>query len=112
MMIGKCFEITYYDQNERFAEHLPKKGVIERQLNTESVDNWFLLKLEDPFQYDDQLNTHFLIRSKWVGEEIGTPDLAAVFILLIPTDALLEPEFIDVIKFNHVAWGFAQPCGT
>ena len=116
-MIGKRIRVEYFDQNYRLEPILPRSGVIERQLASESVDDWFLLRLDEPFDYQiaiDQFNfrgihnTHLLIRSRWHDSRIGDLEPTSVFILLIPDSKSLEESPIHIESFHHVAWGMAH----
>jgi len=107
-LIGNKIRVEYYDHNEPFGNLLPRDGLIEKRYVTENVDDWYLLKLDLPFEYGGKSQRYFLIRSKWAGESIGTGEKCAVFILLIPDMKFLNTTVIDVENFIHVAWGFAQ----
>lgn len=106
-IINKRAQIEYYDHNEPFGELLPRDGKIIKRYVTENVDDWYLFKLEEPFEYEGKLQKYFLIRSKWAKKSINDKEKCAVFILLIPQMKLLNNNSINVKDFEHVAWGFA-----
>ncbi len=106
--IGARLRIDYFDHNESFATILPRSGRVTRRLRSmRGVDNFFVLKLDEPFEYAGQRHESIVIRSRWQGYEIGDPEQTSVFVVLVPDPALLEREPIDVDKLNHVAWGMA-----
>jgi hypothetical protein len=118
-LIGARLRIEYFDQNELFASVLPRYATIIRQLQAEhNVDDWFLLKLDEPFDYPisrkdssaleplhcDQI----LIRSRWKGFRVGDGEPTSVFILLIRDEKHLTKEPIQIEEFFHVAWGMSH----
>ena len=116
--IGTRIKIEYDDQNEKFAFLLPRHGTIIRQLRAEhGVVDWFLIKLEIPFDYQVRGPDSFsftslhceniLIRSRWKGHPIGEVE-TSVFILLIPDETQLNNEPIKIEQFYHVAWGMCH----
>ena len=43
--------IEYFDQNESFAPFLPRAGRVVAELSsTDGATDWFLLKLDEPFE--------------------------------------------------------------
>jgi hypothetical protein len=106
--INRRAKIEYYDHNDAFGEFLPRNGEITDRYITQNVDDWYLFKLDDPFEYEGKSQKYFLIRSKWAGRVINDKKECGVFILLIPEMKLLEKSPIHVSDFNHVAWGFAK----
>ena len=107
-LVGRRIRLSYYDHNVRFEAILPRLGKVVSRHRTANVDDWFLLRLDEPFDYGGNEHSHVLIRSKWVGAVIGRENQVAVFILLIPDMALLDQEEIEVERFDHVAWGFVD----
>jgi len=114
--IDSRVKIEYADQNESFASLLPRRGTVVRQFQAEQgVDDWFLVKLDIPFDYQiknpDGLSftmlhcENLLVRSRWKRHQIGSNKPTSVFILLVPDENLLQNEPIKVEKFYHVAWG-------
>ena len=109
--------LEYFDQNDTFGEFLPRSGSIERRLASENVDNYFLLRLDEPFDFQVRVddftfrniaNSRLIIRSRWSGQEVGELEPTSVFILLIPDPERLLDDPIDVNTFYHVAWGMAH----
>ena len=112
--------IDYADQNEEFARYLPRVGTVTREFrDAKGPGPWFLVALEEPFKYQLKIGESFqfrlvvvdalLIRSRWVGSEIGDPDDVAVFMLLVeegrhPTGAVVDPQ-----GFVQIAWGTCRP---
>jgi len=118
-MIGQRVKIEYDDQNEKFAFLLPCRGTIIRQLRAEQgVVDWFLIKLDIPFDYQIKSPDSFsftllhcdniLIRSRWKGHRIGDVKPTSVFILLIRDKNQLQNEPIKVEQFYHAAWGMCH----
>jgi hypothetical protein len=118
-LINTRVRIEYYDQNERMASILPRRGVIIRQLQAENnVDGWFLVQLDDPFDYQIKIAEPFtfrilncdriLIRSRWHGQQVGEAEPTSVFILLVLDETSLKEEPIRVKQFYHVAWGMCH----
>jgi len=106
-IINKRARIEYYDHNDPFGELLPRDGGIKKRYVTDNVNDWYLFKIDEPFQYEGKLQEYFLIRSKWEGELISDKEQCAVFILLVPDMKLLANQKINAEDFEHVAWGFA-----
>jgi len=106
--VGTRVRIGYFDQNESFAPMLPRDGVLVRRLrSTKGTDNFFLMRLDAPFNYEGQTQEYFVIRSRWQGCEVGEPAQTSVFVLLVPDSTQLDRDEIDVDKFHHVCWGMA-----
>jgi hypothetical protein len=115
-MIGSKIIIEYYDHNEEFGKLLPRTGIIIKQckLKGDSKD-WFLVTLDKPFDYHieafDKYPTHtfdcknILIKSKWLGFEIGDKEEVAVFIMLAYNNLVFEQDIISLEDLFHVAWG-------
>lgn len=117
-MVNSKIAIEYYDQNEEFAKFLPRKGQIVQQLADEYGNNdWFLVKLDEPFEYQLKLGEPFqfklincnkiLVRSRWKNQKI-TAEGASVFIMLIPDDSKLNNCPIQIDDYVQIAWGYAK----
>lgn len=115
-MIGSKVLIEYYDHNDEFGKFLPRIGTIIKTLKViGDRGNWFLVELDESFDYhieaSNKYPTHtfnckyFLIKSKWVGFEIGDKPQVAVFIQLAFDNSEFENEFVLLEKLFHVAWG-------
>ncbi len=107
MIIGERLRIEYFDQNEDFAEILPRSGTVIKRFETENVENWYLLALDDPIEYVRVRHELILIRSRWKDNEVGGLEPTSVFIVLIPDPSLLEKDPIDIDKCELVAWGMS-----
>lgn len=108
-LIGKKIQIEYGDQNINFEKIFPKTGEIISRHITDNVDDWFLVKLDEPFEYNGRNNDKILIRSRWEEATIKDSDVS-VFVLLIPHAELIKYEKIDVEEFEHVTWGKTNLC--
>jgi hypothetical protein len=104
-IVGKRILLDYDDHNENYSAFLPRTGVIEKRLSSENVDNWFLLKLDEPFTYMGVHNKKLLIRSRWLETEIGDQDHVSVFIVQIPDTSVINGDKVTINHENHVAWG-------
>lgn len=104
-IVGLKALLSYFDQNENYKAFLPRTGAIVKRLHTENVDNWFLLRLDEPFRYAGVNNKQLLIRSRWHGVEIGDEDDVSVFIVQIPDSNVIEGESVRIRQEDLVAWG-------
>ena len=100
-LIGTRVRIEYFDHSEHMASILPRQGNIIRQLQAENnVNDWFLVELDEPFEYQIKVAEPFtfrilncdriLIRSRWKGKRIGDKKPTSVFILLIIDEFTFE----------------------
>lgn len=112
--------IEYADQNEEFARYLPRVGAVEREFrDAKERGSWFLVRLEEPFEYQLKIGEPlryrliqvdaFLIRSRWEGHEVGDSNGVSVFVLLGERDRHPVDEEIDPHNFVHIAWGMCRP---
>lgn len=108
-LIGQRILIKYFDQNNQFSSILPRRGEVVSRHKTENVDDWYLVKLDEPFEYHDRLNKNLLIRSRWDGESLHNKD-TSVFIMLIKTARMAVPETININDYEQVAWGITELC--
>ncbi len=101
VMIGQEITVEYFDQNGSFKHLLPRSGRIVREASLEDWGaGWYLLELVEPFDYQHKIAepyvfrelhiTHFLIKSRWEGFDIGGSEPACVFVLLVPGASILE----------------------
>lgn len=104
-IIKKQALLSYSDQNENYSAFLPRTGTIEKRLSSDNVDNWYLMKLDEPFFYDGVNNKKLLIRSRWNGIEIGDKKDVSVFIVQIPDSNVIQGDTVIIQKENLVAWG-------
>ena len=108
--------VEYYDQNEAFAPFLPRSGSLVRQCaDVHGNQDWFLLELDEPFDYQLKVGEpfrfrlvhvgHFLLRSRWAGYAVGAPEPTAVFVLLVDESQAEVPDPLDPASYVHIAWG-------
>jgi len=101
---GLRLRLTYFDQNEAFAEILPRDGAVERTVKEENGTAWSLFFLDRPVEYEGQTYSTFLLRSRWRGQLIGDGTQTSVFILLVDDVGKVRDGF-SADDFHHVAWG-------
>lgn len=99
--------LDYYDHNETFAKILPVDGTVVRTLRSEKGGEWVLFQPDAPVIYEGIRYEHFLLRSRWLGSEIGGAKPTSVFVLLVRHEHEVLDGF-DVRSFEHVAWGMTQ----
>jgi len=108
--------VAYSDHNEAFARYLPRAGRVVGTLSSDvGTPGWCLLELEAPFDYQLKVGeafrfreivvTHFLLRSRWAGHDIGGATPTSVFILLVEQGAVPIKAPIHVEDYVHIAWG-------
>lgn len=100
--------------------YLPVSGTITRRVTAiHNVTNWFVLRPDEPIDYQQKIPPgpytfrrvvcpEILIRSRWQGHEVGDKEPTSVFILLPPDQALLEHEPINPDEFIFDAWGMCS----
>jgi len=105
------------DPYDTAPPYLPLSGTITRQIRAhDNVNNWFVLTADKPFEFQERIPPgpytfrrfecpNILIRSRWVGCEVGDKEPTSVFILIVPDQSLLEHEPIDPKDFIFDAWG-------
>jgi hypothetical protein len=109
-------KVEYYDQNEAFAQYLPRAGSTTGPfVADDGTPGWCLLELDEPFEFqvkEDEpfrfrqiLVTHLLLRSRWVGSEIGGDNPTSVFILLVDQGPAPFQEPFAIKDYVHIAWG-------
>jgi hypothetical protein len=99
--------LEYGDQNESFAKVLPVAGTVARRPRSKDGGAWVLFQLDAPATYEGIPYAYFLLRSRWLGMEIGDTKPTSVFILLVADQNEAQDGF-DVHDFPHVAWGMTQ----
>ena len=104
-MIGRKIKLEYADQNEAYSVFLPRVAVIEKRLESDNVDNWYLIKLAVPYKYGGVENKQLLIRSRWKDVEIGETENVSVFIVQIPDKSVIKGSYVKIEASNLVAWG-------
>jgi hypothetical protein len=98
--------------NVSFAAAAPPSGligeVVRRMALRDWGDNWFLLALETSVDYHGRANNHLLVRSRWVGREVGELEPTSVFILTYSNPEVLDKVTFESNDFEHVTWGMAN----
>ena len=113
-IIGTRVRIDNSD-NENFGQCLPRIGRVTQRLNTPSNTNsWYLVELEDPFDWQIKIADPFVFRglycdkivigSRWKNHHIGETEPTSVYTLLIPDKEILKQENIPLEKLYHVSW--------
>src|SRR2546426_9672707 len=113
--------IEYFDQNESFAPFLPRAGRVVAELSsTDGATDWFLLKLDEPFEYQITSGappgsgwrlarvSHFLIRSRWQDHKVGDVAPTSVFVLIVDEESVPSASTVSVEGYEHVAWGMCH----
>jgi hypothetical protein len=104
--------LTYFDQNESFGRALPESGlvgtVVRNVAARGSSDEWSVLQLDQPLEYQNRRHREVLIKSRWQGHAVGDREPTSVFILLGRASDVLPRVTFDLADFDHVAWGMAQ----
>ena len=84
-------------------------GIAVRRLAlTDWGDNWFLLQLDEPFEYRGRLHHQVLIRSQLVNYELGRDPRTTVFMLLVTDLTVLDKPVHTSQDFEHVTWAIAD----
>jgi hypothetical protein len=116
--------VEYADQNESFAAYLPRAGQARSVICDDGTPGWFLFELDEPFEYECRVGatvyflkgfvTHFLIRSRWQGYEVGAVEPTSVFILLVEKGSFPLKEPVHIKDYVHIAWGMCsrEPSGA
>jgi len=113
--IGSRVRLEYDDQNESFSAYLPVEGVVSRRCAaTTGPDDWYLVDLTEPIDYQHQISPHFqfkrliiprvLIRSRWSGMPLRRDTEPSVFLLLVANDQDVSTDPLDIAEFTHVCW--------
>lgn len=104
--------LEYFDQNDAFGRVLPPRGAagtLTRQIALGGWgDDWYVLSLDNPIEYDGRIHAQLLIRSRWDGHSIGEKEPTSVFILLVPDPTVLDVSAVDPATVHQVAWGMAH----
>ena len=110
--------LTAYEGRKLFEEQLPLSGAIERELTSLDGNQWSLLLLDRPFDYQvqDTQSKAFrgfevrklLICSRWRGQSIGERESTSVFVLIAGDESLFEDTRIDPKKFYFEAWAMCE----
>jgi hypothetical protein len=108
---GPRLRLTYFDQNETFAEILPRDGAVERTVTAQDDTAWALFRLDRPADYEGRTYSYFLLRSRWRDHAIGDGTPTSVFVLLVDDVGNVRNGF-SVDDFHHVAWGEVMEVGN
>jgi hypothetical protein len=99
-------------ENTAVASAVPSGGVcgtvVRRLALTDWGDNWLLLQLDDPFEYHGRVQQQVLIRSRLVDYELGRDPWTSVFVLLVPSSAVLDKPAHTSKDFEHATWASAS----
>jgi len=109
-IVGGKIWLEYFDQNVTFERAFTSQycKVLERFTGVDREEDWYLVKLEIPVEYEGAEYGHLMIGSRWVGGLIGSKEETAVFIVLVPDpEAITRPFKMD--RSLYVAWGFTAP---
>jgi len=109
-------KVRYSDQNESFARYLPRVGQTTHCFTSDAgTPGWFLFELDEPFEYQLKVSeafrfreivvTHFLLRSRWAGYDIGGATPTSAFLLLVEEGAVPLKGPIHVEDYVQIAWG-------
>ncbi len=101
---GLRLRLTYFDQNENFAEILPRDGAVERSVTAKDDTAWALFRLDRPVDYEGRTYGYFLLRSRWRNQVIGDGTKTSVFVFLVDDVGRVRNGF-SADDFHHVAWG-------
>ena len=96
------------DHNDDFAQVLPRDGMVDAFLTASDGNDWALFRPDRPVDYEGRSYDNFLLRSRWVGHEIGDGTATSVFVLLVPDMGKPRSGF-NVEDFHHGAWGEIDP---
>ena len=107
-IVGTRIWLDYYDQNEKFNDaFLPQLCEVVRRFNgAGGAKDWYLIRLEKSFKYDEAEYDHLMIRSRWVGCRISDERGTSVFIVLVPDPRKLRDPY-KMENSLYIAWGMA-----
>ncbi len=110
--VSALIRVSYLDQNKAFAAAIPRSGLFGREVRRLSLqelgENWSLLRLTAPFEYNDRSYHRLLIKSRWKGHEVGISPRTSVFILLCSDSVPLARNELESADCDLVAWGMAE----
>ena len=101
---GPRLRLAYFDQNQKFADLLPRDGAVERTVRAKDGNAWALFRLDRPVDYEGRTYGTFLLRSRWRAQVIGDGTWTSAFVLLVDDVRKVRKGF-SVDDFRHVAWG-------
>lgn len=101
--------ITYFDQNESFADQLPREGVVvARPRAGDSPHDWYLLRLDDPVVHRNERYGYVLVASRWAGYPVDGSEPTLVFVLLVPGSEPVVRDGFAREQFELVVWGMSS----
>lgn len=107
-IVGERIWLEYFDQNFKFKDAFtPQYCTIVRQfVGMNDGDDWYLVELKKPLQYEGANYDHLLISSRWAGHFVGEVEPTAVIIMLAPEPEKINNPF-ELDRSLYTAWGFA-----
>ena len=101
-LIGTRIRLEDYDFKTEIRTVFPREGRIVRQLEAlNGVKDWYLLELDQPFEYRGTQHAQVLIRTRRIDTRLGEEEPTSAFVLLIRDPAALDERPFDVKKFDH-----------
>ena len=72
--MARRVRIEYADQNDEFARLLPRSGILAGSYrDIQGNSDWFLLKLDEAFDYQTKVSKPFQCRLELVGNQVLRP---------------------------------------
>jgi len=107
-LIGTKLWLEYADQNIYLEQIFESQFVtILRQFDGgEDRDDWYLVRLDRPFEYEGRSYDHLVISSRWAGEPVGDEQPTSIFMVLAPEPENLKEPF-EIDRKLYIAWGMA-----
>lgn len=105
--IGQRVVLKYADQNTKIENQLPRTGLIKRKITIGKTDDSFLIKLDQPINYDSNDFDEIIVRHRHVGRYIGSTSKINVHLLLPRVELVKDTYQVD--DFSHVAWLTLKP---
>lgn len=105
--IGQRVVLKYADQNTTIENQLPRTGLIKRKIAIGKTENNFLIKLDQPINYDNNDFDEIIVKHRHVGRYIGSKSEINVHLLLPKVELIKDTYQVD--NFSHVAWLTLKP---
>lgn len=105
--IGQRVVLKYADQNTEIENQLPRTGLIKRKITIGKTYDSFIIKLDEPINYDNNDFDEIVVRHRHVGRYIGSTSEIHVHLLLPRVELVNDTYQID--DFIHVAWLTLKP---
>ncbi len=107
--VGQRLKLEAYECDADFSQLLPRDGVIEDRLEAgNGVKDWYLVRLDESFEFEGVKHTHVLIRARRPEVRLKDPGESSVFILLMRDEMAGLSEPIDIRQFIHVGSGIIK----